>query len=63
MSKVTSLLEPALIICKLSPDEGLNHMNNTHGIKLPNSGKRTSLGLQSYVVARSLLSNASMANL
>ena len=41
MSKVTSLLEPALIICKLSPDEGLNHMNKTHGIKLPYSGKRT----------------------
>ena len=57
MSKENSVLEPALIICKLSPDEGLNHMNKTHGIKLPNSGKRTSLDFQSYVVARSLSSN------
>ena len=32
-------------------------MNKTHGIKLPNSGKRTTLGIQSYVVVRSLLSN------
>ena len=32
-------------------------MNKAHGIKLPCSGRRTSLGFQSYVVARSLLSN------
>ena len=32
-------------------------MNKTHGIKLPYSGRRKSLGFQSYVVARSLLSN------
>ena len=32
-------------------------MNKTHGIKVPNSGRRTSLGFQSYVIARSLLSN------
>ena len=32
-------------------------MNKTHGIKMPYSGKRRSLGFQSYVVARSLFSN------
>ena len=32
-------------------------MNKTHGIKLPYSGTRTSLGFQSYGVACSLLSN------
>ena len=57
MSKVASLLYPALIICKLSPAEGLNHMNKTHRINMPYSGRRTSLGFQSYVVARLLLSN------
>ena len=32
-------------------------MNNTHEIKLPYSGRRKSLGFQSYVVARLLFSN------
>ena len=32
-------------------------MNKTHWIKMPFSGKRGSLGFQSYVVARALLSN------
>ena len=36
VSKVASLLEPALIICKLRPNEGpVSQMNKTHGIKMP----------------------------
>ena len=32
MSRATFLLEPASIICKLSPNIGLNHMIKGHGI-------------------------------